>query len=113
MAQNATTMNRGSPVAQSPTLETTDTEDSAEVPRVMRVRAETLDRACARLGFVRSHRIDVGPEGITGHIRAPARLFRQSLAPVIRARNLCCTTQKSDPRPEEVVTFRLSNTGGE
>lgn len=89
--------------------------DSQEPARVQRKRAEHLRRMCRRHGFIQDFHISVGPDGaISGYIRANARLIRQSLAPVLRARGIEWTTDNTAEssntrRCEGVVTIQLSD----
>jgi len=86
-------------------------EQTTQATRTQRARLECLTRMLSGCGFVRSHdmRLNVDNE-ITGHLKAPARLLRQSLAPVLKARDLGYTTldQPGEPRgTDDVVTVRV------
>lgn len=90
---------------------TNSASDSSNATRAQRARLECLERALSRCGFVRSHdlRLDASNE-ITGHLKAPARLLRQSIAPILKARDLGYTIleQPSEPRgTDNVVTARV------
>lgn len=64
-----------------------------------------------RTGYVRDYTVTVGPGGITGRCRAPARLVRQSLAPVLRVRDIewSISSHSETPRGDEIVTVRLTD----
>ncbi len=66
-----------------------------------------------RTGYVRDYHIEIDASGITGRCHAPARLVRQSLSPVLRARNIeWSIVSETGQRPgsEDIVTVRLTDT---
>jgi hypothetical protein len=86
-------------------------EQTTQATRTQRARLEWLDRILSRCGFIRSHDMRLNADNeITGHLKAPARLLRQSLAPVLKARDLSYTTleRPGEPRGTDgVVTVRV------
>jgi len=89
-------------------------EQTTQATRTQRARLECLTRMLSRCGFVRSHDLRLNADNeIAGHLKAPARLLRQSLAPVLKARQLSYTTldQPGEPRgTDSVVTVRVFET---